>query len=116
MNWYLNVLSKYAEFDGRARRQEYWMFGLINFMISFAIGFIEGLFDASGVLSMLYLLAMFIPCLAVSVRRLHDIGKSGWYCLVLLIPVAGAIWFFIMLCTDSEAKTNQYGPNPKSVV
>lgn len=105
MNWYLKVLKNYATFSGRARRKEYWMFILFNMIISFVFGFIGGLahFELLGTI---YTLAVLIPSIAVGVRRMHDLGKSGWY---LLIP----IYNLVLACTDGEQGENAYGPDPK---
>ncbi len=121
MNWYLKVLKEYANFEGRARRKEYWMFLLFNsiffitaIIIDNILGITYGRDIFYGPFYTLYVLAVFIPGLAVSVRRFHDIGKSGWYCLVILIPLAGPIWFLVLVATDSEPRENEYGKNPKS--
>jgi len=111
MDWYIAVLKKYAVFSGRAGRKEYWMFVLFNFIFALA-AFLLGLITF-GLLYIAYIVAVFVPTLAVSVRRLHDIGKSGWYYLIILIPIAGPIWFLVLMCTDSQPGDNQYGPNPK---
>jgi uncharacterized membrane protein YhaH (DUF805 family)/regulator of sirC expression with transglutaminase-like and TPR domain len=120
MNWYIRVLKKYAVFSGRARRKEYWMFVLFNFifglvasLIDLSIGLLTFAVFGFGLLSILYALAIFVPGLAVSVRRLHDVGKSGWYYLIVLIPIAGPIWLLVLTCTDSQTGDNKYGPNPK---
>lgn len=119
MNWYLKVLNQYADFNGRARRQEYWMFTLFNIIFAFSAIMLDNLFGLSnseegfGPIYFIYGLAVLIPGLAVGVRRLHDIGKSGWMLLVSLIPIIGAIWLIVLLVTDSESGDNQYGPNPK---
>jgi uncharacterized membrane protein YhaH (DUF805 family) len=119
MHWYLEVWKKFAVFTGRAQRKEYWMFLLINLLITFGLAFIDGatgLGDVQsgyGLLSGLYTLAVLIPGLAVSVRRLHDTGRSGWWVLVALIPVIGALILLIMMVRDSDPGQNQYGPNPK---
>ncbi len=115
MKWYIEVLKKYAVFSGRARRQEYWMFVLFNFIISFVLGFVEGLAGGPGIIANIYALAVLIPSLAVSVRRLHDVGKSGWFLLISLIPIVGAIWLLVLVCSDSEAGENQYGSSPKQI-
>tara|TARA_B110000240_G_C13079565_1_gene275263 strand:+ start:68 stop:472 length:405 start_codon:yes stop_codon:yes gene_type:complete len=122
MNWYLKVLKEhYSDFKGRARREEYWMFVLFNFIFSLVIIFI---FIGIGVaidvpalagLGYLYYLAVLIPSIAVIVRRLHDVGKSGWYYFISLIPLVGAIWLLVLLCTDSEIGTNKWGENPKGI-
>ena len=111
MEWYVAVLKKYAVFSGRARRKEYWMFVLFNFIFALA-AFLLGLITF-GLLYVVYIVAVFVPSLAVSVRRLHDIGKSGWYYLIVLIPIVGPIWLLVLMCRDSQPGNNEYGPNPK---
>ena len=112
MEWYLKVVrDNYANFDGRARRKEYWMFILINLVIGFMLGIIEGalgIFSSTeeSVLALIYQLGVLIPTIAVAVRRMHDVGKSGWF---MLIP----FYNFILAVTDSEDGENQYGPSPK---
>ena len=119
MKWYFKCWQQYADFSGRARRKEYWMFVLFNaivaFVISFILGLIAGLTDIAALanLSYIYTLAVLIPSLAVCVRRLHDVGKSGWMYLICLIPVVGWIWLIILFCTDSQKGSNQWGNNPK---
>ena len=113
MNWYLEVLKKYAVFSGRARRQEYWMFVLINMIISFALGFIEGLFGGPGAISYIYSLAVLLPSIGVCIRRLHDTDRSGWWLLISFIPLIGAIMLIIFTATEGTAGDNQYGTNPK---
>jgi uncharacterized membrane protein YhaH (DUF805 family) len=129
MNWYVKVLKQYADFSGRARRTEYWMWTLFNLIIILALIGIAILFFIIGEKSenqgfmalgvgvyfiyLLYGLAVFIPSLAVAVRRLHDIGKSGWYYLIGLIPFAGMIILLIWFCSDSQPGVNEWGKNPK---
>jgi len=116
MNYYIDVIKKYATFEGRARRKEYWTFALVGFLISLVLGFFDRIiFDTGGygILTGLYSLFIFLPSLAVAVRRLHDIGKSGWMILVGLIPFIGWIWLLVLYLTDSEPGPNEYGPNPK---
>lgn len=114
MNYYLAVLKKYAVFSGRARRAEYWYFFLFNIIISVALIIITAVIgDVFSILGLLYSLALLIPGLAVSVRRLHDVGKSGWMVLIGLIPLIGAIWLLVLMATDSNPGVNKYGPNPK---
>ena len=103
MKYFLYCLQHYADFNGRARRSEYWYFALFNLIISFVIGFTFGV------------IAVFIPGLAVSVRRLHDIGRSGWWLLLSLIPLVGSIILIIWCCFDSQPGANQYGSNPKEM-
>lgn len=121
MNWYLKVLKQYADFSGRARRKEYWMFFLFNMIFAFLAAIIDNVVGTAspelgyGVFYGIYALAMFIPGLAVGVRRLHDVGKSGWMLLIALIPLVGAIWLLVLMVTDSNPGENQYGQNPKEV-
>ncbi len=119
MNWDVEVLKKYAVFSGRARRKEYWMFSLINFLIYLVLMVIEGVSGLTrmggiGPLTALYTLATVIPGLAVSIRRLHDTNRSGWWLFISLIPLIGGIILLVFMATDSDAGENQYGPNPKS--
>ncbi|MGL6315729.1 DUF805 domain-containing protein [Vibrio sp. WXL103] len=114
MEWYFAVLKKYAVFTGRARRQEYWMFVLFNVIISIAIALIERVIGTHFI-GGLYSLAVFIPSLAVAVRRLHDTGRTGWWVLVCLIPLIGLIVLIVFTIKDSDAGDNEYGPNPKGL-
>ena len=116
MEWYLKVLRQYADFNGRARRTEFWMFVLFNIIISFVLSFIDGLIGTYYVLSGLYGLFVLIPGLAVSVRRLHDTGRSGWWIFINLVPLIGAIWLIVLWAQDSQPGDNEYGPNPKGVM
>lgn len=143
MNWYLKCLKQYADFSGRARRKEFWMFVLLNIIFSIAIEIIDDVLGSivakkgygSGMFNYIYAFAMFIPVLAVTVRRLHDIGKSGWMIfipyfllpaiamilrrnfdfgkIIYLIPLVGVIWFINLMTTDSQKDTNKWGENPK---
>lgn len=110
MKWYFKCLKQYADFRGRARRSEYWYFALFNGIISFLLTFLG---RGAIMVSYVYALAVFIPSLAVCVRRLHDLGKNGWSYLIVLIPVFGWIWIIIQFCTDSQPGENQWGINPK---
>lgn len=112
MNWYLAVLKNYAGFSGRARRKEYWMFTLISFVISLVLSIIGGLIGADF-LAYIYAIAIIIPSLAVGVRRLHDTGRSGWWLLIALIPLVGAIVLIVFLASEGKPETNQHGVNPK---
>jgi uncharacterized membrane protein YhaH (DUF805 family) len=120
VDWYLEVLKKYAVFDGRARRKEYLMFILFNIIITAVLALIDSLIGTVirqggfGLLQGLYDLAVLIPTLAVTVRRLHDTGRTGWWILIGLIPVIGGIVLLIFMLLDSESGANQYGPNPKA--
>lgn len=110
---YMEVLKKYAVFSGRASRTEYWTFFLFNFLISVVLGIIDGAMGSDmQVLSNLYSLVVLIPGLAVAVRRLHDTNHSAWWLLINLIPVAGWIWFIVILATKGDEATNKYGAKP----
>ena len=126
MKWYLKVWKQYADFSGRARRKEYWMFSLFNVIIISLLmlkmlmsidaitGGYGGVMQQLGIsLYYVYTFAALIPSLAVCIRRLHDIGKSGWNILFGLIPLIGAIILIVWYCQDSQAGENQYGLNPK---
>ena len=129
MEWFLKVVrDNYSNFNGRAQRKEYWMFYLfyLIFMIiaaiadnilgsTFTIG--EGDYAVNmgyGWIYLLFGIGLLIPSFAVGVRRLHDIGKSGWWFLIILIPLAGGIWFLVLMCKDSTPGENNYGPSPKA--
>ncbi len=113
MNWYLGVLKKYAVFDGRARRKEYWMYSLFNLIVYCAVLLVDRVLGLSGMLDILFLLVTIIPGLAVTVRRLHDIGKSGFWFLLILIPIIGAVTLLFFACKDSQPGNNEFGANPK---
>ncbi len=115
MNWYIDVLKKYAVFSGRATRSEYWYFVLINTIITFILVAI-GNSIGSNLLDTVYSLSVFIPTLAVTARRLHDIGKSGWWQLLLFMPILGIIILIIFLTKDSMPFDNLYGSNPKELL
>lgn len=123
MNWYLGVLKKYTEFGGRARRKEYWFFVLFNMIVAIVLGVIDGALGLYmieqeeaqvGLLGGIYSFAVLLPSLAVSVRRLHDTDRSGWWILIALIPVIGAIVLIIFMVLDSQPGSNRFGPNPKN--
>ena len=125
MNYYLKVLKQFADFNGRARRKEYWIYNIINSIIGGLLFFLDYLLGTTidfldlgegnslGILYLVYALFVFIPGLAVAVRRLHDVGQSGWMLLIALIPLIGAIWLLVLYLTDSNPGENKYGPNPK---
>ena len=110
---YISVLKKYVVFEGRATRSEYWYFVLVNFIISIVLNTIDGI-TGVPVLGALFSLAVLMPGLGVSARRLHDMGRSAWYLLVALIPLAGPFILVYFMVQDSQAETNQFGPNPKA--
>ncbi len=111
-----SVFGQYATFSGRARRSEYWYFVLFNFLVGIVLGVIGALLGekASSVITSIWSLAILIPTLAVSWRRLHDIGKSGAYYLFILIPLVGFIMLLVWFCQPGQTGDNQYGPDPKA--
>mgnify|MGYP001194764643 FL=1 len=130
MEWYLRVMrDNYANFSGRARRREYWMFTLVYMIILIACTVLDNILGTVfmmdvgplGEISMGYGwvyticgLMHFIPGLAVVVRRLHDVGKSGWFYLIILIPFIGLLWLLILYCTEGPKENNKWGPDPKA--
>ena len=114
MDWYLDVLkNRYATFDGRARRTEYWMFCLVNMVITVVLALVEGFINDSGMISTLYSLAVLIPCIALGVRRLHDTNRSGWWLLLAFVPLIGVLVLLFFMIIDSTPGQNQFGENPK---
>ena len=122
--YYLDILTnKFADFNGRARRKEYWMWTLYCTIILLISMVFDNLFGLTfellgedlgyGWLYLIFGIIQFIPGLAVVVRRLHDVGKSGWYYLIILIPLIGFIWVLVLLCTDGVKEENKWGTNPK---
>jgi uncharacterized membrane protein YhaH (DUF805 family) len=131
VNWYVKVLKQYADFSGRARRKEYWMFALINAIIVIVLQFVDGLLGTGmntaaatgtgvsfgvslGILSGLYSLAVLLPGLAVAVRRLHDTDRSGWWLLIALVPLVGGIVLLVFFVLAGTAGQNKYGADPKA--
>lgn len=114
INAYLDTLKKYAVFNGRARRSEYWYFALFNFIISFILSVLESVVDAPGIFSGIFALAVLLPAIGVSIRRLHDTGRSGWWMFFGLVPLIGAITLLVFMVQDSESEDNAFGPNPKA--
>ena len=130
MEWYIKVMrDNYINFKGRARRKEYWMFILVYVIILMGCTAIDNMLGtvfmmdagALGEISMGYGwayticgLAHFLPGLSLVVRRLHDVGKSGWFYLIILIPLIGIIWLLILYCTEGQKQDNKWGPDPKA--
>lgn len=112
MEYFIGALKKYADFTGRARRKEYWMFFLFIVIFSVVVGIVDGMLGIS-VLSLIYGLALLIPSLSIGARRLHDTGRTGWWQLISLIPVIGSIVLIVFYVQDSH-DDNDYGANPKS--
>ena len=127
MEWYLKVMNEnFSNFSGRARRKEYWMFTLIYMIVIIIAMVLDGAlglgFDMGygvtapyGWIYSIVALVHLIPAWGVLVRRLHDVGKSGWFMLISLVPIIGGIWLLVLLCTDGDSSENAYGPSPKSV-
>ncbi len=121
--WKKVVLKNYANFNGRARRAEYWYFTLVNVLIIlpfYIIGFVGAASDSSAIAMLgfavygIAALGLLVPGLAVAVRRLHDLNKSGWYYFIALIPIIGGIILLVWFCTDGNRFTNNYGDDPKN--
>lgn len=118
MDWYLKVLKNYFNFEGRARRKEYWMFVLISLLVSVGLSIVDGVAGLHagggfGMLGAIYSLAILIPSISLGARRLHDLDKSGWWQLILLIPLIGAIVLIVWAATEGQPGSNRFGPDPK---
>ena len=129
MEWMLLPYRRYAAFSGRSRRKEFWMFALFCFLVGLAIDIVFGnpayerfgwhvsvattLTGTGGVLRGLFNLASFVPAIAVATRRLHDIDRSGWWQLLMFIPLLGWIVLLVFYCLDSNSGPNRFGPDPK---
>ena len=119
MHWFTDVIKKYAEFSGRARRKEFWMFVLIGWVISVALSIIDRAIgtsnsSGSGLLGSLFSLAILLPSLAVAARRLHDTGRSGKWLFLIFAIVVGWIVLLVWYIQEGNAGDNQYGPDPKA--
>jgi len=112
-NWKLVVLQRYAKFDGRAGRGEYWWFVLANIVVYVALSILAQISGIFSLLSLIYALAVFVPSIAVAIRRLHDTDKSGWLLLIGLIPFVGAIILLVFVIQEGASGPNQYGPSPE---
>ena len=126
MKWFIKAFRQYADFSGRASRQEFWMFVLFNLLFAMAWAFVAGLltglfgdsFDQESRLIFMYkLIAIYyavtaVPAMAVGVRRLHDTGRSGWWMLIGLVPLVGGIWLIVLMCSDDNPGDNRYGSPP----
>lgn len=119
MSWYLSVLKQYANFSGRARCKEYWMFTLLSNILTVALYQLMLMFNDTALggifllLIVAYSIAVFIPALAVTIRRLHDIDRSGWFALLMFIPLANLV-LLVFLCITGTKGDNRYGADPKS--
>jgi uncharacterized membrane protein YhaH (DUF805 family) len=132
VNWYVKVLKQYVDFSGRARRREYWMFVLVNVVIVIVLSLLDTLLgtggfrtmsgggsfyaaNSLGLLSGLYSLAVLLPTIAVTVRRLHDTDRTGWWILLGFIPIIGGIVLLVFYVLEGTRGPNRYGPDPKSI-
>ena len=115
MNGYLATLKKYADFSGRARRTEYWLFVLFSMVIAMVLGVVDYVLGSPGIVGLLFALAILIPSIAVGVRRLHDTDRSGWWLLIAFIPIIGTIALLVFLLLDSNSGENRFGSSPKAV-
>ena len=120
MEWFLKCLKQYADFKGRARRKEFWMFMSFYFPVStsavfWALLWVDGFFvyHYKGVIAISCTFAFAMPAISVTIRRLHDIGKSGWWFLIQCVPLIGHIWLLTLVCVNSQPGKNKYGVNPK---
>jgi len=116
--YFKKCLKHYAVFNGRARRKEFWMFVLFNMIFAIAAATLDNIigtadYDGFGLFYYIYCLAMLLPSLAVLVRRMHDIGKSGWWFFISLIPLIGGIILLVFCCTAGNVGENRYGKSPK---
>ena len=111
VNYYTRAFQNYVNFSGRDSRKQYWMFVLGNIIVSFVLGIIGSILgkDVSNIISFIYSLAILLPSTGMAVRRLHDIGKSGWFFLVVLIPLVGAFILIFFLIKEGDPAPNEYG-------
>jgi uncharacterized membrane protein YhaH (DUF805 family) len=117
MHWYTDVIRKYAVFNGRAARPEFWWFVLFNLIIAAVINLVAGIIfgrSSGQVVGDLYSLAVLLPSLGVGIRRLHDTNRTGWWYLLVFIPVIGWIVLVVFLAMASDPGSNNYGPNPQN--
>ncbi|WP_299978860.1 DUF805 domain-containing protein [uncultured Pseudoteredinibacter sp.] len=112
MEYFMDALKRYADFSGRARRKQYWMFVLFYFIFSIVVTIVDSILG-TAFLGMIFGLAMLVPSLAIGARRLHDTGRTGWWQLIALIPLIGMIVLIVFYVQDSHPD-NEHGPNPKA--
>lgn len=132
MEWMILPLKRYAQFAGRSRRKEYWLYFLFFVLGAFVAAIVDSLlgyghstsqvtansafynYSSNGPVGVIWLVVNFVPLLAVSVRRLHDIDKSGWWLLISLIPFVGSIVLLVFYCLEGTRGPNRFGPDPLS--
>jgi uncharacterized membrane protein YhaH (DUF805 family) len=120
MDWYFKVLRNYIGFSGRARRKEYWMFILVNIILTGVLSMVDKMLGLrvagdEGILTAIYGLLVVLPWWAVQFRRLHDTDRSAWWLLLLIIPIVGWLIILAFNCQDSTPGENRFGPNPKHI-
>jgi uncharacterized membrane protein YhaH (DUF805 family) len=111
--WKKVVLDNYVNFQGRARRAEFWWFTLANLIVFVVLGVLTAIVKIFVVVDVLVVLALILPSIAVAVRRLHDTDKSAWFLLLGFIPYVGSIIMIVLYCLDSTRGTNRYGTSEK---
>lgn len=120
MNWYFDVIYKYAVFEGRARRKEFWLFYMFNLILMLIAVYADNITELGSIKYYIgpffgvYTLFVMLPLISVTIRRLHDTGKSGWWVFIKLIPVIGSVWLLVILATEGNKGQNKYGNDPKS--
>jgi len=120
MRWYLAAFGKATDFEGRARRREYWFFTLFFLLGNLILQFIDiavGMYDLDlgfGLLSGLHMLVHVLPNIAVSVRRLHDTDRSGWWYFLFVVPIIGWVWYFVLMVLNGQSQENRFGRDPKA--
>jgi uncharacterized membrane protein YhaH (DUF805 family) len=120
MAWYLLAWQRATDFSGRSRRKEYWYFHLVNAVVMIFLGLFAVAFSDQNKPALIafglmftYAFVVFVPSIAVTIRRLHDIGKSGWWYCIAFVPFIGGLILLVLTLLDSEPDRNEYGPNPK---
>lgn len=122
MDWMLMPFRRFADFSGRSRRKEYWMFTLLNLIVGFVLGLIGGILGGSSeggsmmgsAIIGLYMLIVIVPSIAVTVRRFHDQDKSGWFVLLAFIPFVGSLIVLVFMCLEGTRGSNRFGDDPKA--
>ncbi len=120
MEWFKKCMNQYADFSGRARRKEYWMFSLFYFLFIISALVVDGILmsligSSVPFITVLFMLAMIVPSLSVMIRRLHDTDRSGWWMFISLVPLVGGFICLFFLCVDGTLGSNRFGPNPKGM-
>ena len=116
MDWYLMALKKYADFKGRSQRKEYWMFTLFNLIAAVILMAVDGVLGSTPILYCIYMLGVLLPSLAVTIRRLHDTDRSGWWFLLVLVPLVGPIAMLVFMCLEGTRDENRFGADPKAAL